>query len=131
VVLGNPHSADASRSSFNSQVSSVFRHPGKRDLYIAVADRWLPGLPAAAGDRFASGDHSRAVLAHVAKLADPHGNHGPQMDDDPFIEPAALAVVAAADTSIADYVWLPIRFDEDLPVIDWRDEWSPDEFEDL
>ena len=28
-----------------------------------------------------------------------------------------------ADTSIADYVWLPIRFDGKLPVIDWYDEW--------
>ena len=32
-----------SRTSFHSQISSVFRHPGKKDLYIAIADRWLPG----------------------------------------------------------------------------------------
>ena len=24
-----------------------------------------------------------------------------------------------ADTSIADYVWLPIRFEGDMPLIDW------------
>ncbi|WP_311259007.1 hypothetical protein [Microbacterium sp. WCS2018Hpa-9] len=37
---------------------------------------------------------------------------------------------AYVDTSIADYVWLPIRFDGDRPIIDWREEWSPDEYED-
>jgi len=30
---------------------------------------------------------------------------------------------------IADYVWLPFRFDGDMPILDWRDEWSPDDFE--
>ena len=29
----------------------------------------------------------------------------------------------------ADYVWLPFRFDGDMPILDWRDEWSPDDFE--
>ena len=41
-VLGNPHRGDESGTSFHSQVSSVFKVQGKRDLYIAVADRWLP-----------------------------------------------------------------------------------------
>ncbi|WP_218961737.1 family 43 glycosylhydrolase [Actinomyces ruminis] len=40
--LGNPHPGDATGTSYRSQISSVFRHPGKRDLYIALADRWLP-----------------------------------------------------------------------------------------
>ena len=41
-VLGDPHPADDTRTSFHSQISSVFRVPGKKDLYIALADRWLP-----------------------------------------------------------------------------------------
>ena len=28
----------------------------------------------------------------------------------------------------ADYVWLPIRFDGDRPYIEWRDEWTVEEF---
>ena len=32
-------------------------------------------------------------------------------------------------TAIADYVWLPIRFDGERPYIEWKDEWSLDEFE--
>ena len=35
----------------------------------------------------------------------------------------------ASDTSIADYVWLPIRFEGDTAYLDWRDEWSLDEFD--
>ena len=27
------------------------------------------------------------------------------------------------NTSIADYVWLPLRFDREMAVIDWHDEW--------
>ena len=33
------------------------------------------------------------------------------------------------DTSQARYVWLPILFDGDRPVIEWRDEWSASEYE--
>lgn len=41
-VLGNLHPSDPLGTSFRSQISSVFRHPDKQDLYIALADRWLP-----------------------------------------------------------------------------------------
>ena len=34
-----------------------------------------------------------------------------------------------SDTSIADYVWLPLRFDGDMAVIDWHDEWRVEDFE--
>jgi hypothetical protein len=90
TLLGDPHSGDQTNTSFRSQVSSVFKHPEKRDLYIALADRWLPVLDATSVDT----DES-----------------------------------ANEDTSIADYVWLPIRFEDSRPFIDWRDEWSLDEFD--
>ena len=40
TVLGDPHPEDESRTSYHSQISSVFKVEGKKDLYIAVADRW-------------------------------------------------------------------------------------------
>lgn len=40
--LGNPHINDPFNTSFNSQISCVLKIPGK-DLYIACADRWIPG----------------------------------------------------------------------------------------
>lgn len=108
-VLGDLHPSDESRTSFHSQISSVFRHPGKKDLYIAIADRWLPRY-------LDHGDRARqAFIEHFAP-----GRDG----DEPMEE------FAYVDTSIADYVWLPIRFDGDRPVVEWREEWSPDEYED-
>ena len=32
------------------------------------------------------------------------------------------------NTSIADYVWLPIRFDGDIPYLSWEDEWRTEDF---
>lgn len=38
-VLGDLGPSDDSRTSFRSQISSVFRHPGKKDLYIETGAR--------------------------------------------------------------------------------------------
>lgn len=33
------------------------------------------------------------------------------------------------NTSIADYVWLPLRFEGDMVYIDWKDEWRIEDYE--
>ena len=33
------------------------------------------------------------------------------------------------NTSIAEYVWLPIEFDGDTPIIKWYDSWRWEDFE--
>ena len=134
-VLGDPHPDDRSRTSFNSQISSVFRHPAKRDLYIAVADRWIPDLPARYGERFRTGELSAAVAHAMVDLYDPDGDQGvrssdllPPRPDSPVPLDELLGRTFDVDTSAARYVWLPFRFDGDVPQLDWRDEWSIDEF---
>jgi beta-xylosidase len=82
--LGDPCRQDTQRNSFDSQFSSVFQHPLKHDLYIALGDRWMDGV------------------------------QGKKLN-----------------TSLSNYVWLPIRFDGDQPFIEWRNEWSLNEFEDI
>lgn len=42
TIQGNPHKNDESGASFNSQISTIFHHPKKKNLYIALADRWVP-----------------------------------------------------------------------------------------
>jgi len=86
--LGEVCQQDIHRNSFDSQFSSVFQHPLKQDLYIALGDRWTDGTPSQGG------------------------------------------VGRKWNTALATYTWLPIRFIGDKPVIEWRDEWSLDEFED-
>lgn len=34
----------------------------------------------------------------------------------------ALLNIRGVNTSISDYVWLPIRFDGDMAYLDWHDE---------
>ena len=36
---------------------------------------------------------------------------------------------SAMDTSKARYVWLPFRFEGEMGILDWRDQWRLDEFE--
>lgn len=119
--LGDLHPADRTRTSFNSQISCIFRHPGKRDLYIAMADRWMG--PQSGAD-FENGDRSRLVQRAFTKdFARPKQPLTPEEHRARF-ELGGLEV----NTSQARYVWLPIRFVDGVPRIDWRDEWSLDEF---
>ena len=38
----------------------------------------------------------------------------------------ASPMLGSANTSIADYVWLPVTFDGDRPQIKWQDAWKVD-----
>lgn len=128
TVLGDPHPGDATRTSFRSQISCIFRHPLKKDLYIAMADRWLPQLPENMPnvyDVVAAMSQGGGAPAGVSQNADR------KTDDDSGDARAAMAAGLGENTAVADYVWLPIRFDGPHPVIDWRDVWSLDEFEDV
>ncbi len=113
TVLGNPHPDDPTQTSFHSQVSSVFKVPGKKDLYIACADRWLP--------KAMDLEYEEYAKAFVAVFHPDGPDFGPWQE---FMKKAPKE-----DTAIADYVWLPLRFDGDMVCIDWRDEWTLDEFE--
>ncbi|MCU1445222.1 family 43 glycosylhydrolase [Cryobacterium sp.] len=103
TVIGNPHPADESNTSYRSQLSSIFKHPTKKDLYIALGDRWMVDPPADLPD-------IPALFEKMFRPGTDHSEWGAIDLPDP-------------DTSIADYVWLPIRFDGDDVFIDWHDEW--------
>ncbi|CAN7638854.1 family 43 glycosylhydrolase [Phenylobacterium sp. LjRoot225] len=121
-LLGDLHPTDRSRTSFNTQICSVFRHPKKKDLYIALADRWMGPQ---SGPEFESGETSRRVQSLLTKVFS-SPRQTPTRD-----EVAAMKLISGKiNTSIARYVWLPILFDKnDRPRIEWRTEWSLDEFE--
>jgi hypothetical protein len=108
TVLGDPHPGDSTGTSFRSQVSSVFRHPHKKDLYIALADRWLP-------DASIDGSAVAAAIAAAYAGEDP-ASPAPESG-------RSGSVSEYPDTSVADYVWLPLRFEGEMAYIDWHDEW--------
>lgn len=124
-VLGNPHPADPSRTSYNSQISSVFKHPFKKDLYIALADRWIPNLPELAGKGYERGQAYEKAARYFKAL------FGPDKEIDPASIPEEDQYVISLDidTSISDYVWLPVRFDGMMTYLDWRDEWKIEDYE--
>ena len=134
-VLGDPCPEDQSRTTFHSQVSSVFKVPGKKNLYIALADRWCPdamdvpyGFYAEAIESFFAGSIDQSSPEeYVAKLAGKYGV-GPEM--------IAKASNMARDTSVAEYVWLPLKFVEPcekypdgMVLLEWKDEWRIEDYE--
>ena len=113
TVLGNPHPQDESQTSFHSQIASVFKVEGKKDLYIAVADRWLPEHMDLKYEEYARGFES---------IFDPD-YEGEKVNFNKFTQDSMR------NTSIARYVWLPIRFDGEMPVLEWKDEWKIEDYE--
>jgi len=111
--LGNPHPDDISNTSYHSQIASVFKVPNKKDLYIAVADRWMP-------------DHMCVEYEEYAVIFE-------QMFC-PVPEKSYLVTAwnkkppIIYNTSIADYVWLPFRFDGKMGFLDWLDEWRLEDY---
>lgn len=112
TVLGDPHVGDPSGTSFHSQVTSVFKHPHKKDLYIALADRWLTDL----------NDSMPDMEAVFDAMFSP--------DKKSIMTGKEYEALSMRNTSLADYVWLPIRFTADgRPYIEWLDEWRIEDFE--
>jgi hypothetical protein len=111
-VLGNPHVGDATNTSFGSQICSVFKHPHKKDLYIALADRWIT-------------EHTQGNPNSYEEAADRFDRiFNPDRGLDPTVDH-----FAPVDTSISNYVWLPFRFDGQMAYLDWKDEWRIEDFD--
>ena len=104
--INNPCENDIFNNSFHAQFSSVFKHPTIKDLYIALGDRWLtdlvldlPNMDEAFYEMFSKNIKEKKNL------------YNENLTDE--------------NTSEANYVWLPIRFDENnIPHIHYLREWK-------
>ena len=105
--LGDPCEGDVNGNSFHAQFSSVFKHPFVDGLYIALGDRWLTDLP-----------------VNLPDICDTfHRMFNPALEK--RIPDAAFLTFTDENTSEADYVWLPVRFNEQgTPYIQWENEWT-------
>lgn len=114
TVLGNPHQEDASQTSFHSQISSVFKVNGKKDLYIAVADRWMT-------------QHMNIDYEEYRVLFEKFFD--PEFDGEVEMDEKIKKCILDKNTSVADYVWLPFRFDGEMAYLNWKDEWKIEDYE--
>lgn len=119
ISIGNPYPADESNSSYNSQFTDVFKVPGKKDLYIAMSDRWVPDFVVDA--RIADIMERAVAKNYMPEKYSVTPEEQKIFDTSPNLH--------TADTSRATYVWLPIDFSSGSPQIFWRDRWTLDEFE--
>ena len=111
--LGDPCIGDKTHTTFNSQITCVLRLPGT-DQYIACADRWKPQswVPRM----------SRQILSGMER------HFADYVPDESVKEAAPLPGALqkqTENTSIARYVWLPIQWMGEKPVLRWTDEWKP------
>ena len=115
--LGDPCIGDKKGNTFSSQITSVLKLPGK-DIYIACADRWRPEFwVSMMGKQIISG-----MERHFK-------------DYKPDTSPQKAAPLPGEEqkhtenTSISRYVWLPIEWDGEKPVLRWRDEWRVEDLD--
>lgn len=111
--LGDPCEGDDTGTTFHSLITCVLKLPGK-DAYIACADRWIPETGSAE-------EAARELEAYRERFADyvPDTScrtAGPL--------PGALQH-HPENTSVSRYVWLPVHFEGEKPVIRWQNAWSP------
>lgn len=110
--LGDACTGDKNRNSFHAQFSSVFRHPFKKDLYIALGDRWIRDLP--------------EDLPDMCKVF--YGLFSEKGEK--IMTNEELATLTDDNTSEADYVWLPVRFRADgTPYLSYAREWQLSDFD--
>ncbi len=114
--MGRTHE-DKENLSFRSQISSVFKHPLKKDLYIALADRWLMNLPEDLPFNMFEIENSK-FDPNAETLSDERHDLAKKLNHPDYW-----------DLSVSRYVWLPVIFENDKPTVKWFDEWKWEDFE--
>lgn len=116
VELGDPCVGDKTNTSFNSQIIAVVKLPGT-EQYIACADRWMP----------------QWWVPHMAKMII-SGSARHFKDYKPDTSPKKAHALPGVEmrhrenTSISRYVWLPVEWEGDKPVIRWKNEWRWEDY---
>lgn len=120
--LGNPCINDITGTSFYGQFTCILKVPDK-NLYIAMADRWKP---TAFGKWFSKKFYR---LVEKAMSGERH-QEITRPDRSPKLagELPRKLQRHMENTSVARYVWLPIEWQDDKPVIRWHNEWRVENF---
>lgn len=120
--LGDPCIGDTSNSSFYGQITCVLNVPNT-DLYIAMADRWKPTK----FDKWFTPKYYKMI--EKAMSSGRHDNIAkPDYSPKTVGELPHKLLHHSENTSIARYVWLPIEWQDDKPMLRWHDEWKIEDF---
>lgn len=109
-------------SIFFSQITDVVKIQGKENLYVVVADRWMPQLM--------EGYNSEAILRQFAEQH--KDNHPDPLNFEGigyYPDYSGVLRVDWDDIAEASYTFLPMQIVNGMPVIEWRDEWSLEDYE--
>lgn len=122
-IIGNPHLRDKWKSSYNSQITCVIKIPGKKNLYVALADRWQP--------QTTNTDISIKTVEAKAKSSKDRRPIPQDKNRKPVVKNREYDLVDSAhDVYNATYTFLPITFDKDgVPTIEWLSEWRLSDYE--
>ena len=118
--LGNPHPKDTSLTSYYSQITDVIKISGKNDLYIALADRWLPGDVGTG--------RSKKEWENIRRQFKDHKPNELSSDKVTLHDMTGAKRSDWDATSNARYVWLPITWEKGVPNIYWKDEWRLEDY---
>ncbi len=121
-ILGNPHPRDRSKSSYSSQITDVLKIEGT-DLYIAIADRWMPKFPRLRIATKMIADGMNRMYGRQEK-----GDTVKEAENKAEARGQEEKKVVNFNTAFSNYVWLPIRFEGDMPIIDWKKEWRIEDY---
>ena len=69
---------------------------------------------------YATGEYSDRIQEKFRRIFDPEVE---------FVFTEEDAKDMKINSSVSDYVWLPLKFDGDQVRIEWRDEWTIEEYE--
>ena len=114
--FGDPCIGDKKHVSFNSQITCVLKVPGT-ELYIACADRWMPQwwVPMMA----------KTILSGMKKH---FKNYQPDYTPRKLHPLPGKIQKHMENTGGSRYVWLPVEWKGNKPVIRWRKEWKWEDF---
>jgi hypothetical protein len=122
IDLCDPHIGDDTNTSFCSQIACVLKVPNK-NLYVACADRWKPGR--------LNAWMTKQVMKTITKGMQSKRNfinYGPDESPKEATPLPGKKQRHFENTSISDYVWLPIEWEGEKPVIRWKDEWCLEDY---
>lgn len=119
--LGNPHPTDTTHTSFCSQITDVIKIPGKKNLYVAVADRWMPQIIGT--------DAAKQEWDRMIKFFKNHRPNPQSIAPVPIVDRSKEVRWDWDDTKNARYVFLPIVWEGEKPCIYWKDEWRLEDYE--